>query len=118
MAYHKMTSISGHKAGYVAPTAPARTNERFLQTEKNRPFVYIEVRSGHWSPVKAAELARRAGAVGQVSIEWTTADTNGKGYGGIDQRFVVDGDAVTEIKVSPRQSQDWADQQSADVWDR
>jgi hypothetical protein len=118
MAYHKMTSIAGRKAGYVAPTAAPGTNERHAQGTANAPYVYTEVRSGHWAPAKAAELARRSGVVGPVTVEWTTADTNGKGYGGIDRRCVVDGDAVTDIQVSPRESQDWADQQSADVWDR
>lgn len=118
MAYHKMTSISGHKAGYVAPTAPPMTNERFAQVDANRPFVYIDVRSGHWTPIKAAELARRHGVVGQIGVEWTTADMNGKGYGGIDRRFSVEeNNTVTEIAVSARENQEWAEQQSDDVWD-
>jgi hypothetical protein len=104
MSYHKMTTIHGHKATYVEPTAPRGTDERWSQIEANQAAVYISVRDGHWKPLSAAKAARHSGVVGPVEVTYSTGDLSGRGYGGYDKKFSVSAsDEVTEIPLSDYQ---------------
>ena len=104
MAYHKMTTIYGHKATYVEPIAPRGTDERWSQIEANQAAVYISVRPGHWMPLSAAKVARQSGVVGTVEVTYSTGDLSGRGHGGYDKKFNVSAnDEVTKIPLSDYQ---------------
>jgi hypothetical protein len=105
MSYHKMTTIIGHKAGYVAPTAPVATMERHAQVEANRPHVVISVRAGHWKPERAVATARRMGIVGTIEITHSTGDLSGKGRGGYDRRWVGDERGFKSVDLTPAEKE-------------
>lgn len=100
MSFHRMTTISGYKPGYQPPTAPLGSQERFDQIAANQPYSYCTVRRGHWSPTKAAAVARRAGVTTDLEVEWSSGDRNGLGYGGVDRRWEAVGDALVEVPVA------------------
>lgn len=105
MSYLKMTTIQGHKAGYVEPTAPPLTDERYKQVEANRPHTITSVRNGHWSPEMAVAAARRMGAVGAVTITHSTGDMSGKGRGGYDAKYVGDENEIKRVALSPAETE-------------
>ena len=89
MSYHKMTTISGHKAGYVEPTAPLLSNERWAEIEANRPYTVHVTLHGHWKEQSARNYGRRLGIIGTICVRHSTADLSGKGRGGLDRDFTV-----------------------------
>ena len=94
MTYHKMTTVSGHKAGYIEPTAPIGTDERYAQVRANSAFTFISVVRGHWKPAAALRLAQRSGVVSAVEVILSTADLSGHGRGGYDRAYIMQQDGT------------------------
>jgi|GEM_PF-3042937 len=89
MAYSKCTIITGHKQGYIEPTAEPMTEERFAQVERNKPYNFSVALSGHWKAETALRYARRHGCVGEVKMAHYTNDMSGRGRGGKDSAIVI-----------------------------
>lgn len=70
MSLYKMTTISGLTADGAYRSTVVR---------------------GHWAPDAAARRARRMKIIGPVEVTWSTADLSGRGRGGYDRVFQVDG---------------------------
>lgn len=117
MSYHKMTTICGRRAGYIEPTAPVGTDERYAQIMTNHDQTVIAVLSGHWKPESALGYARRRGVVGPVEVTYSTADMSGKGRGGYDSALIVDesGSRPRPLTQAEREYDDAEDVHAA--WD-
>jgi hypothetical protein len=109
--YSKSTSIYGYDTTELGPH-PGEARIAWAKVHARHLF-----RSGHWSPDASLRAARKAGIVTAARVEHTTSDLNGKGYGGIDRRFVVSEAGVIDMPVSQQENAEWAAQQSADVWE-
>jgi len=108
--FFKQTSISGYDSH--EPTS-SEINVKAWRRE-HRKVLY---RRGHWSPVTALRAGRQAGFVGQITVEHTTSDLNGKGRGGIDKRFTVDETETVIMSIPEDENAAWSAQDEADVWE-
>lgn len=112
MSYVKLTSVSGYDTTASRPKGDYESVKAFA----DKHWRNFQLR-GHWDPRKALAYARRHGVQGNVKIEHTTSDPNGKGYGSIDARFVGSDDGCREVTVSTEESDQFAEQQSAEIWE-
>lgn len=109
--YSKSTSIRGYD---TLDPGPEPGMARLEWGNTHRRLLH---RRGHWTPDTCLRAARKAGVVGDVTVEHQTSDLNGKGRGGIDRRFVVNEAGVTEVSIPADENKAWSDMQSADVWE-
>jgi hypothetical protein len=118
MSYSTCTLISGYDT-IDRPPASTRTQgidndmEILAFGEKHRKSFALK---GHWKPETALRYARRHGIRGNVEIEHHVSDTNGKGRGGLDARFIGIGDTVTPVVVTPEEDAAYAAVDHADFW--
>lgn len=78
MSFHKWTSVSGK-------------TDNFISIDKTpKEYKYLTL-SGHWKLVPAIKAGRRSKIIGKIEITHQITDCSGKGRGGHDGRWNVDG---------------------------